>query len=94
MLEKSVSVWPTCAFTTAKQRIYHPNCILFTHKFRHLFIITIKFIFSHLYLSAHAVFFPQNDCWRHISTMSRESELDAYSSAYIVGDISPTILIW
>ena len=23
-----------CAFITAKQQIYHPNCILFTHKFQ------------------------------------------------------------
>ena len=27
-------MWPTCAFITAKQQIYHPNCILFTHKFQ------------------------------------------------------------
>ena len=53
--------------------------------------------------------FMQTDCWRCISTISINyiqwkpyyaylsnvaSGLDAYSSSYIVGDISATILIW
>ena len=53
--------------------------------------------------------FMQSDFWRHTSTISVyymqgkpyyvylsnvASGLDAYSSSYIVGDISATILIW
>jgi len=49
--------------------------------------------------------FMQNDCWRHISTISVNyiqgkpyyaylSGLDAHSSSYIFGDVSPMILIW
>jgi len=84
-----------------KHQIYHPNCILFTHKFQTpviilIRILTITITFNLFSLVVGACCLMQNDCWRHISTISVNyiqgkpyyaylSGLDAHSSSYIVG---------
>jgi len=63
-------VWPTCAFMTAKQRIYHPNCISQVSDTWLSFRFVCLDHYNFFALVVCACLFMQNDCWHHISTIS------------------------